>query len=814
MSGISTQISMVDNMTPILNTMYSMLNNVNVAFAAVQTTFADDLNMRGVEVAQSEVEALRSKIEQLNQVEWISPQNLEIFNGNDAERFTLEVQSANDMLSRLMFTQEQISVLAQNMSLLPPNAISDIGGMSDRIAALQSQIDKVHKSRIEVVGVEKANAEVEQLRGHLSTALAVQEDMNAALQNLDASGANRAYQQLNNIINSTEKNIRDNIHEQQAFNNELRSGEEAAKGLKGMIASVVGVLSARVAFSWGKGAVDAANQEIQANQQLLNVLANQGASYEDYIALKEKAASIQSDGMFSETSMIGAAAELSTYVSDAEALQSMMSTLSNYAAGMSGGAAVDYQEMVKYAEQLGKALDGNMQGLNLKGFSLTDAQKEIIEFGSEMERALVIDEVINQSWANLYEQMSNTPTGQIEQIKNSFDDIRSSIGVQLLPVVMMLFTTIQGHMPQIEALFQALIPPIQYIIGLIGQMIEVAFIVAQVIGDNWGWIEPIIWAIVAAFIAWKVITIALNTALLANPITLIIVGIVALVAAIITLIQRIGGLHVAWLYAMHGIQTAWDFLKIGFFTGVNFVLDLWARMKLGMQTAGTAIANFMGDMKSNVLMILQNMVNGAIDIINGFIGTLNKLPFVSIDTIQQVQFGTMAQTENEAAKQARDNALSQYQNEIEQGIAERAALREQMVVDAQNAMGERLAEIHALRNATSEEEATVTIEQFLSPTFGGGNGSDTLERLGRDVSDIAANTGTMANISGENLKYWRDIAERDSINRFTTARVNVRIAGIHNTVRNEMDLDNVIDYITEGVEESLETTAERVNDYV
>ena len=53
----------------------------------------------------------------------------------------------------------------------------------------------------------------------------------------------------------------------------------------------------------------------------------------------------------------------------------------------------------------------------------------------------------------------------------------------------------------------------------------------------------------------------------------------------------------------------------------------------------------MGDMKANVLMILQNMVNGAINIINGFIGVLNKLPGVSIETIAAVTFGTTAQLE-------------------------------------------------------------------------------------------------------------------------------------------------------------------------
>ena len=69
------------------------------------------------------------------------------------------------------------------------------------------------------------------------------------------------------------------------------------------------------------------------------------------------------------------------------------------------------------------------------------------------------------------------------------------------------------------------------------------------------------------------------------------------------------------------------------------------------------LQNTAGDMKANILMILQGMVNGAIDIINKFIGALNKIPGVSIDTIQHVTFGTEEMLKNEAEKQERNCLL-------------------------------------------------------------------------------------------------------------------------------------------------------------
>lgn len=92
---------------------------------------------------------------------------------------------------------------------------------------------------------------------------------------------------------------------------------------------------------------------------------------------------------------------------------------------------------------------------------------------------------------------------------------------------------------------------------------------------------------------------------------------------------------------------------------------------------------------------------------------------------------------------------------------------------------------------------------------------------GFDLGDIAAYTGETADNTGktadalavteEQLEYLRDIAERDAINRFTTAEIKIDMTGMTNRIDGSADLDGVISQLTEGFTEALVTAAEGVH---
>lgn len=105
--------------------------------------------------------------------------------------------------------------------------------------------------------------------------------------------------------------------------------------------------------------------------------------------------------------------------------------------------------------------------------------------------------------------------------------------------------------------------------------------------------------------------------------------------------------------------------------------------------------------------------------------------------------------------------------------------------------------------------------------FGGDGTGGTDLGSGFDLSSIADNTGLTADNTGktadalavteEQLEYLRDIAERDAINRFTTAEVKIDMTGMTNRIDGSADLDGVISQLTEGFTEALVTAAEGVH---
>lgn len=314
-------------------------------------------------------------------------------------------------------------------------------------------------------------------------------------------------------------------------------------------------------------------------------------------------------------------------------------------------------------------------------------------------------------------------------------------------------------------------------------------------------ILAVAWAVQAAS-AWiaKAANEGLFASLLANPLTWIALIIGVVVAALYKWIKSIGGVKNAWEICKLSLVVAWNAIKLAFFTGVYWVIDLVDKLKLCWQKAGVAIANFMGDMKVSVLTILQNMINGAIDIINKFIGVLNKIPGVNISAIEHVTFATTAAAENEAAKSARAEDLANYEKELADAKAGREAHIDSLkseLSDSTNALTTAYAQMKADAAADSSAEQTA-LDGISADTAG--------------INDSAGSAASSLKETTEDLKYMRDLAEQEAINRFTTAEVKIDMTGMTNRIDSNMDLDGVLNTLTEGFAEALEVAAEGVHE--
>lgn len=300
---------------------------------------------------------------------------------------------------------------------------------------------------------------------------------------------------------------------------------------------------------------------------------------------------------------------------------------------------------------------------------------------------------------------------------------------------------------------------------------------AQWIYDNWSTIAPIFWGLASAALAYAVAlgiqtaatwiadgaAKAFFTTLLTNPLFWIALAVGVVVAKLYRMIQAVGG-----------VKNAWEICK-------------------------AALAGYMGDMKVNVLTILQNMVNGAIDIINKFIGLLNKIPGVSIDAVEQVTFATTAKAENEAAKQARADALNKYESDIKAAQAQRDATysaAKKELADATAALSKTYANAKAeAAQAKSDVGAT---DWNVDGTNDVGK-VDSVGSVGKIDSDV--------NIADEDLKFLRDVAEMRYVQNFVTLTPTVAVEA---QISEKVDVDEVVERIESKLEDEFTAAAEGV----
>ncbi len=345
---------------------------------------------------------------------------------------------------------------------------------------------------------------------------------------------------------------------------------------------------------------------------------------------------------------------------------------------------------------------------------------------------------------------------------------------------------------------------------------------AQWIYDNWSMIAPVFWGVAAAVLAyaaataiWTAVTWladaanrALIAGLLTNPILWVAVAIGILVGVIYNWIQATGGIQVAWMKACDWILTAWDMVKIGFMAGVYWVMDLMGLMSLAFYSAGITVANYMSDMKADVLLILQNMINGAIAIINAFICALNKIPGINIELIDQFTFGAMAQLDAEAAKQARAADLADYQAQVEAAMKDRDAALKDMRAQAEANAAQRDAEISAAQAAAAAGD------KGAAGDFDFGAGAANLSGAGGKGG--AGNVGHVdsvgaieepINIAKEDLKFLRDVAEMRYVQNFVTLTPTV---AMNAQISKDVDVDALVGEIAYRLESEFEAAAEGV----
>lgn len=367
------------------------------------------------------------------------------------------------------------------------------------------------------------------------------------------------------------------------FNNRQEQAENGAKKVKSVWSSLGGVIKSAIAAFSAKQVIELADSMTTTRARL--DLMNDG---------------LQTTAELQDMIMESANRSRASYQTTADAVAKM--------GVMAGDAFSSNEELIMFSELINKqfAIAGtSAAGIDAAMLQLTQAMSSGVLRGEELnsifeQAPTIIQTIADYLGVPIGKIREMAAEGQItsEIVKNamlaSADEINAKF--ESMPMTFAQVWTIAKNIA-LEAF--------QPVLTMIGQG-------AQWIYDNWSTIAPIFYAVAAAvgvlavaYGIWKVVTLAqtiaqwaLNSALLASPITWIVLAIAAVVAALVYWINTVGGLKVAWLTACNLVLTAWDWVKIGFMTGVYFVMDLWNRLQLAFYTAGVNIQNFMGDMKA------------------------------------------------------------------------------------------------------------------------------------------------------------------------------------------------------------------------
>lgn len=598
--------------------------------------------------------------------------------------------------------------------------------------------------------------------------------------------------------------------------------------------------------------LSAYDTELQATTQLKVVMQNQGNSLDDYQNILEKASSLQTTTTIGDEGYIGAAAELSTYLADAQAVSDLMDTFSNYAIGMAGGSDIGYKEAVDYATQLGKVLEGSYDGITRKGFALSDAQKEIIENGTDMEKVAVIADVINQSWDGLAEAMANTPTGSLTQTKNLLGDIQEEIGKGLYPAVLQLNATLIKTLNSgdLEPMISVVISVFKTLMHVLEEIAPLIVSIGTLISEVFKTIQPLLDIMIGVF---GLVADGLSYAigLLSNAFTwiqdnaLVLIGVLSILSAIIlnsvipTVISAISFL-VSWIanivlaaFAQGGLNaaiaacpTTWVIAGLiavvaaliyfsdaaGLVGGIIFaVVAFIAKRVLWLATPFVMIAEFFAnvfrDPAEAVKMLFINAFNAILDgvatLADGVDSVINKFAkffkWLGLDLGIESNIGDTVramkidiETSDEYISYM--DQLEELQNSINVDDAFDAGFNtfKNGAESIKNAMNDLL-------NFGKDYENTMTDIGDYNALF-----DDTF-----DVGDIGnvGNVGSVGSIkddvtiADEDLKYLRDIAEIEYVNKYTTSevQVNANFGDVHETA----DAQKIADALTEAVKESL-----------
>lgn len=732
------------------------------------------------------------------------------------------------------------------------------------------------------------------------------ESMQSASKNaVDTASIQRARQELakaETAFNGIEQEIKQANEQQKRFNGSVRDGSSAASGLWDKVKGIAYTLGAGMALqnimsmsdtlTQTNARLSMINDGLQTTAKLNNMIFQSAqrsrAVYTETAKIVSRLGMNAKDAFNTTAEMVQFAEILNKkFIIAGATTEEMNSAMLQLTQGLGSG--------VLRGEELNAVFESAPNIIQSIADYLDVPIGQIRKMASEGQ--ITADIVKNAMFA-----AADETNRQFAKIPMTFSQIWTSIKNQTLYAFQGIFKRLEEIINGVNV--QSLINNIVGSMVILAQIFTWAFEkivnLGQVIADNWSWISPIVWGVVAAYAAYVIIagivngimavqafwksvlafwetvhaaklalstgatfmaTVAqygLNAALLACPITWVILGIIAIIAVIyiaVAAVNHFAGTSYsatgivagcfaalgAFLYNCVAFWWNWFASFAEFFANV-FKHPIYSVKQLFANLAITVLDMCIA-MTEGWDGFATNMANAVIDAVNWAISAWNKFVDILPDKVKSaLGLGTGTEISHvtsitstmknakaslndwvgeapsdywTAPKMEMKNVGAAYDTGYAwgEGVADKVSGFfdfDNLVGNAKNALG-----LNGLGIAGGLGESPADIAKSAS---GGGGSSpsdladaaDAAKKAAANGGKTAKNTAKMANsmdITSEDLKYLRDVAEQEVINRFTTAEIKVDMTN-NNTISSNMDLDGVVDYLNEKVLETMHVAAE------
>lgn len=781
--------------------------------------------------------------------EW-QTDNFEVFSGSGMERFRQEVQSADAMLRQLCDTQDAIARQAYNTAFLPPEAFRNLNSLAVRMDGIREKIRQIEGNPLNM-GTDLANRELEQLRGQLNQLVSGQNELNAAMADMDVGAANAAYLRLSQAVSGTERYIRDNVDEQGRFNQEIQQGTRQADNLMDTIRRAA---AAYVSIQSAGKALGISDELVQTTSRLS--MMNDGAQTTQELVNMVYAAAQDARGSFSEMADVvarfgnnakdafGSSKEVVAFAdliqkqmtvagaSTQEASNAMLQLSQALGSGVLRGDELNsiFEQAPNLIQNIADYLDvplGQIREMASEGELSADVVKAAVFAAADDINAKF--ESMPMTWGQTWQSMQNTALMAFQPVLQRLNDIANS---ESFPVL------VNGAV-QAMAILAGVVLDIFDLVAAAGSFIE----------KNWSVISPVIYTVIAALAAYLTISVVvavangihaaseavkaaaekmatdatlaetaaqygLNAALAACPLTWIILLIIALVAAIFVACNAIADMTGA---AESGFGIIAGCVNVGIEWFRNLGLTV-ANIALGITMAILAVTSNMKTAFHNAVASVQawfyDLMYTVLATIDVICAELNRLPFVEFDHSGVTSAARDYAVKAQAARDSREDYVD-VADAFKTGNSTFDAFQDGWVSDAFEAgasWGDGVAEkvgdfslddMFGAADIPSVEDYTSEFDGIMTENGMAGN-----------LGDIADNTDSIRDsldCTEEDLKYLRDIAEQEAVNRYTVAEVKIEQTN-YNDIGGSMDLDGVMSELTESVREAADSIAEGVHE--